>query len=291
MAVFLGNFESGSDEWLELRKGNAVVTGTLAGAIAGLNPWKSAFTAWAEATERISDEVKQSRAMRLGQLLENPIIQLWLEENPGYEIETGVGTFAHDDNDWARANPDGLLIYPDKSKGIIEIKTSRMPFDVIPPHYEAQVLWYMWVMGVKKGKLVALFSGNDLQTFDVEWNDFKFQSIFASVVRWRDCVLSDSKPEWDGSDSTYQTARDLSPREYSDEPVDLGDLGIHLGNAQSEADEAYKKLQMLKSITLDNLGSATRGIVNVDGNEYVVCTRSVNKNGIVSLTVKKGKNA
>lgn len=290
MATFLGNFESGSDEWLELRKGDAVVTGTLAGAIAGLNPWKSAFTAWAEATGRVSDEVKQSRAMRLGQLLENPIIQLWLEENLGYAVETGIGTFAHDDNDWARANPDGLLIYPDGSKGIMEIKTSRMPFDEVPPHYEAQVLWYMWVMGIKKGKLVALFSGNDLQTFDIEWDDFKFQSIFAAVVRWRDCVLMDSKPDWDGSDSTYQTARDMSPRNTEGDAVDLGDLGIHLGNAQSEADEAYAKLQMLKSITLDNLGNATRGIVNVDGNEYVVCTRSVNKNGIVSLTVKKGKN-
>lgn len=290
MATFLGNFESGSDEWLELRKGDAVVTGTLAGAIAGLNPWKSAFTAWAEATGRVTDHVEQSRPMRLGQLLEDPIKTLWMEENPSHIIVSGIGTWSHDEHDWARANPDGILRYPDDTEGIIEIKTSRMPFDEVPPHYEAQVLWYMWVMGLKKGKLVALFSGNDLQTFDIEWDEFKFQSIFAAVTRWRDCVLADSKPDWDGSDSTYQTARDMSPRNTEGDAVDLGDLGIHLGNAQSEADEAYAKLQMLKSITLDNLGNATRGIVNVDGNEYVVCTRSVNKNGIVSLTVKKGKN-
>jgi hypothetical protein len=43
-------------------------------------------------------------------------------------------------------------------------------------------------------------------------------------------------------------------------------------------------------MALDNLGSASRGVVNVGGEEYVVCTRSVNKNGVVSLTVKKGKN-
>lgn len=289
MAVYLGNFASGSPEWLALRKGEAVVTGTLAGAIAGLSPYKSAYTAWAEATGKISDEVPQNRAMRLGQLLEAPIVQLWLEENPDYKIDTDLGTWSHADFEWARANPDGFLTYPDGSAGILEIKTSRIPFEEVPPHYRAQVLWYMWVFNIQKAKLVALFSGNDLRTFDIEWDEFEFESILSAVKRWREAVLSEEVPGWDGSDSTYQTARELSPKDTSDEPVDLGDLGIHLSNAQSEADEAYKKLQMLKSITLDNLGSATRGVVNVDGNEYVVCTRSVNKNGVVSLTVKKGK--
>lgn len=291
MAVYLGNFESGSPEWLALRKGDAVVTGTLAGAIAGLSPYKSAYTAWAEATGRISDEVPQNRAMRLGQLLEDPIKKLWIEENPGWWLEPEtVGTWSHDDYDWARANPDGVVQDADGKMHIIEIKTAAFPWEEVPPHYEAQVLWYMWIMDIKTtAKLVALFGGRELKTFDIEWDDFKFDSIFASVIRWREAVLANVVPEWDGSDSTYQTARELSPKDTSDASVDLGDLGIHLGNAQSEADEAYKKLQMLKSITLDNLGSATRGIVNVDGNEYVVCTRSVNKNGVVSLTVKKGK--
>ena len=70
----------------------------------------------------------------------------------------------------------------------------------------------------------------------------------------------------------------------------MGDLGIHLQNAQSDADKAYAHLQMLKSAALDNMGSASRGVVYVGDREYVVCSRSVNKNGVVSLTVKKGKN-
>lgn len=289
MAKFLGNFESGSQEWLDLRKGDAVVTGTLAGAIAGLSPYKSAFTAWAESTGRVSDEVKQTLSMRFGQVFEDPIKQVWQEQNPEFIVVNSIGTYAHSDYNWARANVDAIIRYPDDTEGILEIKTSARPFDEVPPHYEAQVLWYMWVMGLKKGKLVALFGGYDLKTFDIEWNDFKFDSILQAVMRWREAVLSDQKPEWDGSDSTYQTARELSPKETVDEPIDLGDLGILLSNAQSDADQAYAKLQQLKSITLDNLGSSTKGVVNVDGDEYVVCTRSVNKHGSVSLTVKKGK--
>jgi len=290
MPKFLGKHESGSAEWLALREGDAVVTGTLVGQICGVNPWESAYTAWAKATGRIPNEVKQSLAMRFGQVFEEPIKQVWLEQNPEYKIQSDVGTWAEDMNDWARANPDGLLTWPDGRKGILEIKTSAFPFDELPLHYKYQVLWYMWVMGVTKGKVVALFGGKDLREFDVDFDPYEFSAIMVAVKRWRESVLSDTKPEWDGSDSTYQTVRDLSPRDVSDEPFDLGDLGVHLQNAQNDADRAYAHLQMLKSATLDNMGSASRGVVNVGGEEYVVCSRSVNKNGVVSLTVKKGKN-
>jgi putative phage-type endonuclease len=290
MPKFLGNFESGSAEWLALREGDAVVTGTLVGQICGVNPWESAYTAWAKATGKIPSEVKQSLAMRIGQLFEEPVKQLWLEQNPDYRIESNVGTWSHDENDWARANPDGMLIWPNGIRGILEIKTARIPFDEMPLHYKYQVLWYCYVMGVTRGKLVALFAGNELREFDIEFDLFEFSTIMAAVKRWRESVLSDVRPEWDGSDSTYQTVRDLSPRDVDDMPVDLGDLGVHLQNAQADADKAYAHLQMLKSATLDNLGSASRGVVIVGEQEYVVCSRSVNKNGVVSLTVKKGKN-
>lgn len=293
MPKFLGNFESGSDEWLALRSEPGVVTGTLAGTVAGLNPWESAFTAWAKATGKIPSEVKRSRPMRLGQLLEDPIKTLWLEENPGYfipEFANGVGTYAHNDYDWARANPDAILMDQNGNECILEIKTARVPFDEVPAHYRAQVLWYMWVMDLKRpAKLVALFSGNDLQTFEIEWDEFEFAALFAAATRWRDCVLEDAKPDWDGSASTYETVKAINTG-ADDSAVDLGDLGIHLSNAQSDLDKATENLTKLKSITLDNLGSAKYGYVEAQGEQVTVAVRSVNKNGIVSLTVKKGKN-
>jgi putative phage-type endonuclease len=289
MAQFLGKHESGSDEWLALREGEAVVTGTLVGQILGLNPWESAFTAWAKATGKIPNEVKQSLAMRFGQVFEDPIKLVWSELNPGYEIISDVGTWAHDEFDWARANPDGFLNYPDGTSGILEIKTSRFPFEEVPPHYRAQVLWYCFVMGAKKAKLVALFSGNDLKEFDIEFDQWEFDAMFAAVQRWRECVLSETKPDWDGSASTYETVKALNTG-VADVAVDLGDLGFHVQNAQSDFDKAGEHLQELKSRTLDALGEAKTGFVEVSGEQYVVCTRSVNRNGVVSLTVKKGKN-
>ena len=289
MAKLLGNFESGSAEWLALREGDAVVTGTLAGIVCGWSQWESPFTAWAKATGRIPSEVKQSLAMRFGQVFESGIKQVWSELNPEFVIHDDVGTFAHDDHDWARANPDGLLTYPDGSMGVLEIKTARVPFDEVPLNYRAQVLWYCWVMGLRKAKLVALFSGNDLKEFDIEFDDFEFAGMLSAVERWRKCVLDDVKPEWDGSANTLETVKFLNPG-LADSGVDLGDLGISVQNAQTEFDKAQNHLFEMKSRTLDALGDSKYGYVEVSGEQYVVCTRAVNRNGVVSLSIKKGKN-
>lgn len=282
-AVFLGEFESGSPEWLALRDQPGVVTGTLAGVVAGLSPWESAFTAWAKQTKRISSEVKQSRAMRLGQLKESVVKQLWLEENPGYKLHE-VGTWAHKEHDWCRANPDGVLEFLDGELVLMEIKTARAPFDVLPAHYVAQVQWYMWVLGLKRA-IVVVEAFNDIQQFDILADEFFQQGLFEAADRFRASVINDVKPDWDGSESTYQTVRAMNPN-ATDDVVDLGELGVNLSNAQKAFDVAESELRSFKSATLDALGSACRGVVNVDGEEYVVVTRSVNKNGVVSMKVK-----
>lgn len=286
MAQFLGLFDSGSPEWLALRAEKGVVTGTLAGTVCGVNPWESAFTAWAKATGQISSEVKQSRPMRLGQLLEPVVKKLWLEENPGFTIRDDVGTWGHDQNDWARANPDGIGQTPDGREFIVEVKTSRVPFEEVPLHYKYQVWWYQWVMGLTTtpAKLIALFSGNDLQTFDIEFDDDAFAGVIAAVVRWREFVQNVQKPDWDGSESTFQTVKALNG-EIVDNEEDLGDLGQYLFLAQSSFDAAEQHLREMKSRTLDAMGSAKYGF----SSGVLVATRSVNRNGVVSLTVKKEK--
>ena len=282
-AVFLGNFESGSPEWLALRDEPGVVTGTLAGVVAGLSPWESAFTAWAKQTKRIPSDVKQTRAMRLGQLKESVVKQLWLEENQGYKLHE-VGTWAHKDFDWCRANPDGVLEFMDGELVLMEIKTARAPFDSLPSHYQAQVQWYMWVLGLKRA-IVVVEAFNDIQQFDIAADEFFQQGLFEAAERFRASVINDVKPDWDGSESTYQTVRAMNP-DATDDVVDLGHLGVNLANAQKAFNVAEAELRSFKSATLDALGSACRGVVNVGGEEYVVVTRSVNKNGVVSMKVK-----
>lgn len=278
-AALLGSFVSGSAEWHELRSQG--VGGSQVGTVLGLNPWESAFTLWAKTCGLIEDR-ESSLAMRAGSFFERPIKEFWLQENPGYEI-LETGTWRSKSHPFAHANPDGILKSPDGSLSILEIKTSRYPWNEIPPHYKAQVLWYMAVLGIKKGKLVAWVSGSEFHEFDIEWNEFEANVMFTAVKRWWDCVQSGEQPEWDGSTSTYETVKLLHPEIDPDGVVELGELGVALVNAQSDVDAATALVTELKSRTLDAMGDAKSGVVD----DRVVAVRSSRNGGTPFLTIKK----
>ena len=280
-AKLIGQFESGSEEWHELRSQG--VGGSQVGTVLGLNPWESAYALWARQVGLI--EAKESSlAMRLGNLFEPVIKEAWLSENPGYQIfETGTWQSTVPGLEWCHANPDGIIVDENGELQILEVKMSRYPWDVVPAHYRAQVLWYMHILGIHKAKLVALFGGNDIQTFDIEYGQFEAETNLALVKRWWDCVQEERKPEWDGSTSTYEVVRQLHPDIDPDASVDLGQLGVELSLAQSEFDKADAHLRELKSRTLDAMGSAKSGLVD----DMVVATRSARGGGLPFLTVKK----
>ena len=257
-AVLLGNFENGSKEWHELRDEPGAVGGSDIGAIASLSPWESAITKWAKKTKQIPDDYEPNMSMRLGNKLERPILEIFAEEHPELEIYT-TGTWAHKDYDWQRANPDALYKTKDGKWGIIEVKFSRDYWQEVPQHYRAQVLWYMNVFGIQEAKLVAL-AGSSYQEFDVEWDSFEAASLVAAAYRFRESVLNKVMPDWDGSNSTFETIRAMNPK-IEDGEVDLDDLGAHYFNALTDFEQAEKKLTELKSRVLAAMEGKKRGII------------------------------
>ena len=257
-AVFLGNFESGSAEWHNLRNEDAAVGGSDIGAIAGLSPWESAITKWAKKTGKISDELEPNMSMRLGNKLETPILEIFAEEHPDYEIFT-TGTWAHKDFSWQRANPDALYRKPDGTWGIIEVKFSRDYWSEVPQHYRAQVLWYMNVFAIQEAVLVAL-AGSSYQEFEVEWDSFEATSLIAAAYRFRESVLKVEMPDWDGSNSTFETIRAMNPK-IEDGEEHLDELGVHYFNALTDFEQTEKRLTELKSRVLKAMAGKKRGIV------------------------------
>jgi putative phage-type endonuclease len=257
-AVFLGDFESGSPEWHNLRNEDAAVGGSDIGAIAGLSPWESAITKWAKKTGKISDELEPNMSMRLGNKLETPILEIFAEEHPDYEIFT-TGTWAHKDFSWQRANPDALYRKPDGTWGIIEVKFSRDYWSEVPQHYRAQVLWYMNVFAIQEAVLVAL-AGSSYQEFQVEWDSFEATSLIAAAYRFRESVLKEEMPDWDGSNSTFETIRAMNPK-IEDGEEHLDELGVNYFNALTDFEQTEKRLTELKSRVLAAMGGKKKGIV------------------------------
>jgi len=282
-AVLLGNFENGSEGWHNLRNEPGAVGGSDIGAIAGLSPWESAITKWAKKTKQIPDNVEPSMSMRLGTILEAPILQIFAEEHPEYEIYT-TGTWGHKQFEWQRANPDALYKKPDGTWGIIEVKFSRDYWSEVPQHYRAQVLWYMNVFGIQEATLVAL-AGSSYQEFDVEWDSFKAASLVAAAYRFRESVLNNAMPDWDGSNSTFETIRQMNPK-IEDGEEHLDELGLHYFEALETFEKAEKKLTELKSRVLSAMGGKKRGIVY---GEHAISLRARGMGNPYLHHEKKGK--
>lgn len=281
-AVLLGDFANGSQEWHDLRNELGAVGGSDIAAITGLSAWESAITKWAKKTGQIPDEVTPNMSMKLGTKLEAPILDLFADEHPELEIYE-TGTWANKENPWARSNPDGLYKTADGEWGIVEVKFSRDYWSGVPQAYRAQVLWYMRVFGIKQAKLVAL-AGSSYIEFDIEWDEFEAETLWDAAVRFRQACLDMKMPYWDGSNSTLETVRALSPG-ISDSEVDLDDLGMHYINSLTDFEKANAKMTELKARVIQAMDGAKRGLIY---GEHLLSLRS-RAGGAPYLHHEKGK--
>ena len=279
---YLGTYASGSPEWHAARNEQGVISGSEIGAILGLSPFKSAFTLWAEKVGLMPVDQVGNVAMRLGQLVEPAIRQLFVEQHPECVVEE-LGTYAHPENTWAHANVDGLGVDDKGELFILEIKHTATYWDSVPEHYRAQAFWYMYVLNVKR-TIFAVVNAGRYKEYEVVWDDFEFQAILQRVTEFRQLVLDQVKPAWDGSESTFETVRALAP-DIENRNEELGQLGIELFNANIKVKEAETHLLEMKSRVMDALNGAKYG--TIDG--QVVVTLSQRGAGKPFLTIKEGK--
>jgi len=274
----IGDFTPSDPEWHELRtKG---ITGTDTGAILGVSPFASAYKVWAVKTGQVSDEVKQNERMRLGQLLEAPLIQLYREKHEDVTVYENVGTYIHEDYPELIANPDGLVTIGEKLY-VLEVKTSRNYWGEVPAHYRTQVLHYADVFSAD-GVIVISLAGGDYQEWEVEVDENELSMQRAIVLEfWKENVVNGVEPDWDGSQSTYETVRAISsPTEEGE--TDLGYLGVQLYNALMEFNAADNKLRELKSATLAQMNDSKYGYAE----GYLVAVKRQRGEGKPYLEVK-----
>jgi len=259
-AKCLGYFESGSPEWHSLRNEPGAIGGSDIGAIAGWNRWESAITKWAKKTGKIEDNIVPSHRMRMGTKFEDDLLEIYQEDHPEQEV-LRTGTWAWNHNLLSRANPDAVAIDENGELLLIEVKFAGDNMYEIPPSYKAQMQFYMGVMNIKRGVLVAC-AGSNYVELPLEFDAFEFDTLCLLADQFRRYVANDIMPDWDGSNSTYETIRAINPDIDPEASEELGDLGIHLSNTYAELEELKKKYQELQSRTLDAMGNAKWGTID-----------------------------
>lgn len=285
-AQLVGIFESGSEEWLNARKEG--IGGSEIGTICGWNPWESAFALWAKRTGQIPDPELTGWSIRFGNAFEKPILGLWAEEHPEYEVFL-TGTYRSGSEPYLVANPDALARHRETGEWIVvEVKTSRGSWGEVPPHYVAQVQHYMYVLGLSKAVLVGVV-GWDWKEHWMDIDEFQVDVQKEAAERFWLQMKDMIKPDWDGSKATYEAVRYMHP-DISEDSVNVSDLGWELLHAAQHATEAEEQLNEAKAVVLDAMGDAKYAyVMDYKGDKKIVAQRQARGNGTPWLVIKGKK--
>jgi putative phage-type endonuclease len=252
-AKFIGSFESGSPEWHAARAG---VGGSDIGVIFGKSQFKSPYTLWAEKSNLLPD-TDSTIPMRLGTALEPAIRQFFAAENKDWLTVEDTGTWQSTKDSWMKANPDGIIVWADGSLGVLEIKHSATYVSEIPESWKLQVLWYLDVLGLKRGVVCAVIGGRYTE-FEVVWDESIAKDMRERVRAFYDLVLQETPPDFDGSTSTYETIRELSEG-LTDGEVELDGLWVDLIAAKIIFEQADANFNAKKSVVLAYMNGTKYG--------------------------------
>lgn len=253
-AQLIGTHPSGSAAWMQQRQES--IGGSDIAPILNLSPFKSCLTLWYEKAGAL-EQPEPTMRMRLGNYLEEGIIKAYADDNPNLMIYYGNWTFESTENSKFHANPDAFIEDKLGNLSILEIKHTGRYWTELPEYYRYQVLWYMYVTGLKNPAMVVAVTGGDLKQFIVEWDETLMTYVKDAVGAFLKLLDMGEPPDHDGSDSTYQTIRDLSP-DIEEIEYEL-ECATELLAAKQIYDAAEENLQKYKAKALDEMQGAKIG--------------------------------
>jgi len=200
------------DEWLEIRK--AYIGGSDAGSVVGMNPYKSAYTLWAEKTGQI-EAFAGNLTTEVGAYLEELVAELFTRET-GKKVRKKNRTMVNDKYPFACANVDRMVV---GEKAFLEIKTTNsLPImralknggDEFPTAYYAQCVHYLGVTGLERCYLAVLINCRELKIYTMERDEAEIAALMkAESDFWWNYVMGGCPPPVDGSEDCAETIETL----------------------------------------------------------------------------------
>lgn len=296
-AVFEGFRRIHSLDWHHQR--STGVGGSDVAAIVGCSKWTSARTLYAYRTGEVQryDRDDNAAAKHWGQRLEAVVVDEFARQHPEYVVmvwPSGFGgSFRHVDRAYQLASPDALLWHRETGQwGILEVKTARHEYDwqdpdvfvpIVPEYYRTQDQWYLDAFGFPLSFFAVLFSGSAYREYEVAADPFEQRVNREQVELFLECVATRTPPAWDGSESTYETARRIHPEIDRDVEVELGGLARHLLDANRAANAAQEELRRAKAEVLAAMGRAHHGMMG----GLKVVSRQAKQNGTPYPVIKQ----
>jgi len=182
----------------DLRKSG--IGGSDAGAVIGLNPYRTPFNVWLEKTGREpAPDLSDNAAVRWGNILEDVVAQEYASVT-GRKLRKIKKTRYHKRYPFMLANIDRLVV---GENGLLEIKTAghfadgwgEPGTDQVPESYIAQCCHYLAVYDRDWCDLAVLIGGRDFRVYHINRDRKLEHYLIDAERRFWDLVVRDVPPE------------------------------------------------------------------------------------------------
>lgn len=233
-------------EWLKYRKMG--ISGTDAGSICGLNPYRSAMQVFIDKTTDNIEEV-DNEAMKQGRDLEEYVAQRFCEVT-GKKVRRANAIFSNAEHPWMLANFDRLVV---GEKAGLECKTvsaygaDKWKDGAIPMHYLLQCQHYLAVSGFDAWYIAALILGREFIVHKIE----RDEELIADLIKiekhfWENHVLAGVMPSPDGSKAADKFLSQYFEKAKKDSAIELVGFDAKL-ERRDEIIQEVAKLQKEQS--------------------------------------------
>jgi putative phage-type endonuclease len=259
----LSQHPSNSPEWLAERR--SAIGGSDVAVLMGKNPYKSAYTLWAERLGYI-DEQPTNIKMLIGTIIEPSIIALFEYHHPDLVVHK-AHTWAYNFDSALHANPDGFIENDAGDTSILEIKYTSQHWKELPEHYRLQVIWYQTITGLTNQAVVAAITADGYREFTVDFDKELSLNMIERAKEFLEALETETAPAWDGSESTLETVRAIHPDMKEEEVIVSSEIYKQLINAQDMQTFWTQQLNLRKVEMMKELNGAKWGYV--DGEQVV----------------------
>ena len=239
-------------EQLELRK--AGIGASEIAAVCGVNPYRSALDVWMVKTSR-QEPFAGNVATEWGTRLEASVLAKYADAH-SVTVERGVVTYHCKDESWMLATPDGFVV-TEPHYGL-EVKTAGarsawrwgQEGDDMPEEYLLQIAWSCAVLGYQRWDLAVLIGGQDYREYRYD-RDMALEERLIELGRefWQ-CVVNDTPPEPDASQSASEALARLYPKNILDIKESTGEINDALEGLI--AAKATVKIAATKQLGFEN---------------------------------------
>lgn len=261
------------------------IGGSDIGTILGLNPWKSAYTLWAEKSGRIeAEDISDIEAVWWGTNMEELVAKRFTMKT-GKKVKKTTYEFSCKEYPFLVAHVDRLGV---GEKFVLECKTTssrnRTNYNEgeIPPYHYAQVQFYLMLTGYKVGYL-ATKRDSDFYVTKIDRNEEFIEEIKESAIAFWQMVQDGIEPDIDDSESTADTINQMYP-ESIQAVMDLSDYRQTIESRIAVATQ-IRSLESIKRQCDSVLKSVMQDCESAVCDEYKISWK-VNAKGSRVFTIK-----